>query len=165
VSVDEDHNSIPLAYDSYSRSSAVHMAPGFHQSVSTQTPALPSLLPPIHPSASQSPNDRHPGASVYIEQDQVTRAVSTISDGEDTTTRIGFVLSNGRLMCNHEKCAGRSFARKAELKRHYTTLHAHSKPNFWCPFPACPRSEHRGDNAFHRKDKMTSHVRSMHSTM
>jgi hypothetical protein len=153
-----------LTTHSYSRSSGVHVAPRFHQSVSTQTPALSPLLPPIHPSASQSPNDCHPGDSVYIEQDQVTRAVSNKSDREDTATRIGFVLSNGRLVCNHEKCAGRSFARKAELKRHYLTLHAHSKPNFWCPFPACPRSEHRGDKAFHRKDKLTAHIRSMHET-
>jgi hypothetical protein len=154
-----------LTTHSYSRPFAVHMAPGCHQSVSTQTPALSPLLLPIHPSASQSSNDRHPGASVYIDQDQATRAPSNTPNEEDTATRIGFVLSNGRLVCIHNKCAGRSFARKAELKRHYTTLHAHNKPNFWCPVVACLRSEHRGDNAFHRKDKLTAHIRSMHSTM
>jgi hypothetical protein len=82
---------------------------------------------------------------------------------DDGVARIGSVLSNGKFVCDAEGCEIQTFARQAELKRHHTTLHATNKPDFWCQVSTCRRSMTGGGKAFHRKDKLAAHVRSMHS--
>lgn len=96
------------------------------------------------------------------EQGQAFSAVTTMTETEDTVARIGSILSNGKSACDAEGCAGLTFNRQADLKRHYTTLHANNKPNFWCHVSHCRRSMSAGGKAFHRKDKLMAHIRRMH---
>ncbi|KAH8723292.1 hypothetical protein GQ44DRAFT_570872, partial [Phaeosphaeriaceae sp. PMI808] len=67
-----------------------------------------------------------------------------------------------KFMCDDERCAGRTFVRQADLRRHHTTLHATNKPNFWCHVALCRRNMSVGGEAFHRKDKLMAHIRSVH---
>lgn len=128
----------------------------------TQDVLLPSLN--IRPSTSHLLGYHFPGDTLYTEQEQgqASSTVVEMIDVEDAVARIGSVLNNGKFMCDDERCAGRTFARQAELKRHYKTLHAINKPNFWCHVSPCPRSMSAGGEAFHRKDKLMAHVRTMH---
>ena len=96
------------------------------------------------------------------DQSQTSSTVTHTSDTEDTVTKIGSVLNNGKFACDYEECVGRTFTRQAELRRHHTTLHAANKPRYWCWAPTCRRSMGRGGKAFPRKDKLMAHVRSMH---
>ncbi|KAH7083483.1 hypothetical protein BKA63DRAFT_561643 [Paraphoma chrysanthemicola] len=101
---------------------------------------------------------------IYIGQRSRKRpTVIEAIDNDDTVTRIGSVLSNRKFVCDEENCAGQTFARLAELRRHYTTHHAADKPNFWCHVPTCPRSVSGVGEAFRRRDKLAAHVKSMHS--
>lgn len=95
-------------------------------------------------------------------QGQAPGALVEGVDSEADVTRIGSVLNNGKFMCDYERCAGQTFSRQAELRRHHTTIHAFNKPNFWCPHTSCRRSMSGGGEAFHRKDKLTAHIQSMH---
>jgi hypothetical protein len=130
----------------------------------TMTPVV--SLPELHirPSTSRPLGNHVSGATALIqeEQAQTSSIVGEMVDMEDAVTRIGSVLDDGRFMCDDEKCAGLTFGRQAELRRHYTTLHAINKPEFWCHVSLCPRSKSVGGEAFHRKDKLMAHVRTMH---
>jgi hypothetical protein len=116
---------------------------------------VPSFLPQLHHTAviADTEQDKH--------QSHNTRAA--IADIEEDVTTIGSVLSNGKLLCAAKGCEGLTFGRQAELRRHHTTLHAAIKPNFWCQVSTCRRSENAGGRAFHRKDKLAAHMKSMHS--
>ncbi|KAF1843039.1 uncharacterized protein K460DRAFT_258993, partial [Cucurbitaria berberidis CBS 394.84] len=70
---------------------------------------------------------------------------------------IGTVLVNGKFECNQRQCSSKTFGRPAELRRHYATIHAVQKPEFWCHIVSCERSK-----PFSRKDKLTDHVRKAH---
>lgn len=113
----------------------------------------------------------HPyaGDTIYTaeqqEQSQASSAVNTCIETEDAVVRIGSILSNDKIVCNAERCGGRSFARLAELRRHYTTHHATNRPDLWCHVPTCRRSMLGGGEAFHRKDKLAAHIRNMHSSV
>lgn len=128
---------------------------------------LPFPAITVHPAASQLPRLRCPGTAAYAEeeQEQVQTARTAMPEVNDVVARIGSVLSNGKFVCDVEACGSQTFTRQAELRRHYTTLHAANKPNFWCQIPTCRRSMIRGGEAFHRKDKLMAHVRSMHPTV
>ena len=53
-----------------------------------------------------------------------------------------------------------SFARKADLKRHYDVIHNPDKPpEYECDEPGCRR---KGDAGFGRKDKLVEHLREVH---
>ncbi|KAH8745010.1 hypothetical protein F5883DRAFT_511192 [Diaporthe sp. PMI_573] len=97
------------------------------------------------------------------EQGQASSAVTAITETEDAVARIGSVLDNGKFACDVEGCRGKTFARLAEFRRHHTTHHASNKPNFWCQVSSCRRSMSGGGEAFHRKDNLDAHVRSIHS--
>jgi hypothetical protein len=75
---------------------------------------------------------------------------------------IGLILSNGKFKCRESRCHRRSYGRVAELRRHYDVAHAPTKPAFWCPVTACERSQGIGGRCFPRKDKLRSHLRSVH---
>lgn len=128
-----------------------------------QDMSLPNIN--IHPLTSHLVDHRNSGdtRSMGLKQDQASSTVILKTEAEDAVARIGSVLSNGRFVCDVEGCGAQTFARQAELRRHHTTLHATNKPNFWCHVPTCRRSISRGREAFHRKDKLVAHVRSMHS--
>lgn len=119
----------------------------------------------IHPIASFLTQLHHTPDEVHIEQDehQSHNTTTAKSDIEEDITTIGSVLSNGKLLCAAKGCEGLTFGRQAELRRHHTSLHAAIKPNFWCQISTCRRSENAGGRAFHRKDKLAAHVKSMHS--
>lgn len=119
----------------------------------------------IPPLKSHLSDHHYASNAVYTEQEQgqASSVRTVMTKVEDAVARIGSVLSNGKFVCDAEGCEGQTFARQAELRRHHTTLHATNKPNFWCSVPACRRSMSGGGNAFHRKDKLAAHVRSMHS--
>lgn len=106
----------------------------------------------------------YPGNAAYAEQEQERshNARTKMSEVDDVVARIGSVLSNGKFVCDAEGCESQTFARQAELRRHHTTLHAANKPDFWCQVPTCRRSMTGGGEAFHRKDKLAAHVRSVH---
>jgi hypothetical protein len=74
------------------------------------------------PPTSQLSGYRFLDDMVYTEQEQgeASRAIVKMIDLDDAVTRIGSVLNNGKFMCDDERCAGRTFARQAELKRHHT---------------------------------------------
>jgi hypothetical protein len=44
---------------------------------------------------------------------------------------IGSFHLNGKFKCARPGCARKFFARQAELKRHYDTIHAMHKPAYW----------------------------------
>jgi hypothetical protein len=126
--------------------------------------SLPDIS--VHPLASHC----YSGESAYTarqdqgqEQGQASSTVDAKTETEDAVAGIGAVLSNGRFMCDAEGCGGQTFARHAELRRHYTTIHASNKPNFWCHVRRCRRSISGGGKAFHRKDKLMAHIKSRHS--
>ncbi|KAH7110528.1 hypothetical protein B0J11DRAFT_586114 [Dendryphion nanum] len=111
---------------------------------------------------------RVPGDTTETEREtsgSVSRQIASMNSGDNGVARIGSVLDNGQFVCDDEVCAGRTFARQADLRRHHTTLHATDKPNFWCHVSLCRRSMGGGGEAFHRKDKLMAHVRSMHPDM
>lgn len=118
-----------------------------------------------HPVASFLPQLHYIADEVDAEQDtrQYHNTTTAISDIEEDITTIGSVLSNGKLLCAVKGCEGLTFGRQAELRRHHTTLHAAIKPNFWCQVSNCRRSKNAGGRAFHGKDKLAAHVKSMHS--
>ena len=123
--------------------------------------------PDLHPFRQPSPSDvvcteqQGRGSRTAVD---TTDAIDATDDNDDgTVTFIGSVLSNGKYACNNESCSGQTFGRPWELRRHHTTLHAADKPSFWCHDPACHRSAGGGGEAFHREDKLTAHVKSMHS--
>ena len=133
------------------------------------TSDTPFLDPEIHYSTEQPleydyPGDQTPTAQLESSPPSAENLTQN-SDSDDTVEEIGSVLSNGKFICNYEDCAALTFSRLAELRRHYTTLHSLNKPNFWCGVLSCPRSMHGGGGAFHRKDKMMAHVRSVHPGM
>lgn len=123
--------------------------------------------PNMRPLTSHPLRYRSPGNTVYAEhaRGQASSTVVDTIDVGDAVTRIGSVLSNGKFMCEDKKCAGCTFGRQAELQRHYNTIHAINKPNFWCCVSTCPRSMSAGGEAFHRKDKLIAHVRAKHPDM
>lgn len=93
----------------------------------------------------------------------IAKQPTSTSETRDAATKIGSILSNGIFVCDNKNCAGLTFARQAELRRHFTTLHATNKPEFWCQVPFCQRSMKTGGQPFRRKDKLKPHIRSMHS--
>ncbi|KAF2128018.1 hypothetical protein P153DRAFT_261112, partial [Dothidotthia symphoricarpi CBS 119687] len=85
---------------------------------------------------------------------------------------IGVILSNGNACddiyeCSISACAGRTFGRLAELKRHHQSKHeglAGHKARFWCPVDGCEsRSMADDGKAFPRKDKMMDHLAKVHA--
>ncbi|KAH7068605.1 hypothetical protein FB567DRAFT_246747 [Paraphoma chrysanthemicola] len=124
----------------------------------------PSCNFETHASDFRSLQDPSADDVIYLGQrSRKRRAVAEAIDTDDAAMRIGSVLSNRKFACDDEDCAGQTFARLAELRRHHFTHHAVDKPNFWCHVPTCPRSVSRGGEAFHRRDKLVAHVKSMHS--
>jgi hypothetical protein len=123
---------------------------------------LPGMA--VHPDTSHLPSLHYPGNAAFTEQgqEQVHNARTAMHEVYDVVVRIGSVLSNGKFVCEAKGCESQTFARQAELRRHHTTLHAANKPDFWCQVPTCRRSMIGGGKAFHRKDKLAAHVRSMH---
>ena len=131
--------------------------PNMSQDNALRTPnAPPSALPFFEYGSADRPID------MTQEQSQPPSTVVETTDTEDTVTNIGSVLNNGKFICDHMDCVGRTFTRQAELRRHHTTLHAANKPEFWCRVSTCRRSMGKGGKAFPRKDKLMAHVRSMH---
>jgi hypothetical protein len=110
-----------------------------HQSRATATATVPDL---IDLTAETSDDDENIDADVEVE--------------------IGSVLKNGRLKCRERACGDQSFARQAELRRHFNSKHAPKKRRYWCLVSSCVRSRGTDHRPFHRKDKLMAHVRSMH---
>lgn len=78
---------------------------------------------------------------------------------------IGMVLRHGKFKCNRRECTLTTFSRTAELRRHYTTVHARQKPEFWCRELFCARSAASNGRPFPRKDKLRDHVQKMHRSV
>lgn len=106
-----------------------------------------------------------PSDVAYMErqQSQASESALKVIGNENIVGRIGSVLSDGKLVCDLNICAGTTFARLADLKRHHITLHAVNKPSFWCHVLGCRRSVGGSGGAFRRKDKLNAHVRKEHS--
>jgi hypothetical protein len=119
----------------------------------------------IDPVASFLPQLHHTADAVDAEHDQhqFHNTTTAMAEIEEDVTTIGSVLSNGKLLCAAKGCEGLTFGHQAELRRHHTILHAAIKPNFWCQVSTCGHSENAGGRAFHRKDKLATHVKSIHS--
>jgi hypothetical protein len=111
---------------------------------------------------------RVPDNTMHKEQEAVPGSASeqfaNTINVDEAATRIGSVLNNGKFMCDDKGCADLTFGRQAELRRHYATFHAINKPNFWCQVSFCQRSK-KGGVPFHRKDKLISHIRSVHGNV
>lgn len=154
-----------------SQFSSTYSTPALSQPDSTSTPDMSPPDISIYPFTSHLVNHRYSGGMTFAaeqlqgqEQGQASSTVGAMTETE-AIARIGSVLGNGKFVCDAEGCGGQTFARQAELRRHFITLHATNKPNFWCHVLTCPRSMSRGGKAFHRKDKLMAHVRSMHSAV
>jgi hypothetical protein len=94
--------------------------------------------------------------------DQEPLAADLAPQDDDSDAAIGTALKNGKFKCILERCARKTFKRQAELRRHYKTIHAAQKPEFWCNVLSCDRSVAAGGRPFHRKDKLQDHVQRMH---
>jgi dienelactone hydrolase len=87
---------------------------------------------------------------------------------DDPNQAIGTALKNGKYKCNMVACAEKSFKRPAELRRHYNTIHAAQKPEFWCEVVSCERSlagpagVAAGGQPFHRKYRLQAHMQKVH---
>jgi hypothetical protein len=80
---------------------------------------------------------------------------------------IGYVLSNGtarhdKFKCYKLSCAGVTFKRIQELKRHNNAHCDRGAVRFSCPVDGCGRSMKSGSRAFPRKDKMIDHLERVH---
>ncbi|PVI02947.1 hypothetical protein DM02DRAFT_626332 [Periconia macrospinosa] len=145
----------PLAEQTFSASS----------NTSTPTPGAPQV-PEYHTintnntSRSISQNLTSPAASLQT----ITTSSPPTLNAVAPATPIGLVLLNGTYICTDAACEGRrTYGRYTELKRHHASRHATDKPTFWCEADdSCPRSEAKGNRPFHRKDKLVSHVRTVH---
>jgi hypothetical protein len=150
-----------------SKSSSTHLVSGLSRDIPAIVNDQHLDLNTSHPT-SWHLDPRVPGDITETKREPFSSAsrqnVGTNS-GDNGVARIGYVLDNGHFVCDDQVCVGRTFARQADLRRHYTTLHAANKPNFWCHVSACRRSIGGGREAFHRKDKLKAHVRSMHRDM
>ncbi|KAF2125840.1 hypothetical protein P153DRAFT_94865 [Dothidotthia symphoricarpi CBS 119687] len=90
------------------------------------------------------------------------------SPEESAFVKIATVYSPGSsstavFSCQSPGCAGRTFSRWPDFKRHYDGAHALEKTIYWCHVSECERSEADGKSPFPRKDKMKDHVRKVHS--
>jgi hypothetical protein len=107
-------------------------------------------------------NEGHP----FEEVSQLTDThleTSTDIDVKDAPEQvIGSLHLDGRFKCPRPVCARKTFARQAELRRHYNTSHASQKPAYWCQAITCPRARANGGYAFTRKDKLMDHERKVH---
>jgi hypothetical protein len=81
---------------------------------------------------------------------------------DESDTVIGTALKNGRFKCAAQGCGSKSFNRLPELRRHYNTVHAAKKPEFWCDVQCCTRSAAAGSRPFHRRYRLMDHMRTMH---
>ena len=86
-------------------------------------------------------------------------SVSTRHIAVDMAATVGAIRPRRGIECQHPDCTS-TFGRAAERNRHYRTLHALRKPEFWCSDPTCERS--RGGRAFTRSDKLREHERKRH---
>lgn len=130
--------------------------------------------PPLDqtPSTSQSsPASRNPlplecndDSSVFFADTQLLDQTPSASQSSPTSripaTPIGLILSDDRYSCHSNICAGLTFSRIADLKRHHNTVHSTSPTRFWCAWKGCSRSD--GGKPFPRKDKRDEHVRKKH---
>jgi hypothetical protein len=79
--------------------------------------------------------------------------------------RIGFIHytnENGRQYsyeCGEPACSS-TFGRPQELTRHWHDLHDLHPPTYPCEVLGCSRGEH--GRPFHRRDKLSDHVRAVH---
>jgi hypothetical protein len=151
----------------YSQSSPLQVARETIQNDPTMTQDVPLLDFDIRRSISQLRENHLPCDMAYTELGEASRTIfehcSKVTNPDGAVTRIGSLLNNGKFICEDEKCAGLTFARQAELRRHHTTIHDPNRPNFWCPVSSCRYSMSAGGQAFHRKDKLMAHVRTMHA--
>jgi hypothetical protein len=98
--------------------------------------------------------------------DSFTADDSTPDD--DSNQAIGTALKNGRYKCIMQACANISFKRPTELRRHYNTIHAVQKPEFWCEVEFCERSlagaagVAAGGQPFHRRYRLQAHMQKVH---
>jgi hypothetical protein len=113
----------------------------------------PQVLDSSYP-AQQSTSTSDPTPAEQSSQD------SDSDSGSDQN--IGSVLKNGRYECSNTLCANKSFKRPAELKRHYNTIHAAQKPEFWCKASFCNRNAAAGGKPFYRKYRLQAHMRTIH---
>ena len=90
----------------------------------------------------------------------VIRPDNTYRASRTPATPIGLILSDDRYSCHSNICAGLTFSRIADLKRHHNTVHSTSPTRFWCAWKGCSRSD--GGKPFPRKDKRDEHVRKKH---
>jgi hypothetical protein len=112
-------------------------------------------------------SDHQFGATATATAPELIDLTAETSDDEEDTdvdveVEIGSVLKNGRFKCRERACGHRSFARQAELRRHFNSKHATKKRRYWCAVSSCVRSRGADHRPFHRKDKLMAHVRSMH---
>ncbi|KAF2626719.1 hypothetical protein BU25DRAFT_311583, partial [Macroventuria anomochaeta] len=68
-----------------------------------------------------------------------------------------------KFTCNMPECAGLTFGRSAELRRHNTSFHPRRDNAIWCPVLDCNRSLMYGNRPFlAREDKLKEHIKKMH---
>jgi hypothetical protein len=82
-------------------------------------------------------------------------------------TMIGTMYSEGELEefvfeCGAPGCAGKTFGRWYDFKRHFNGAHATVRAVYWCPAHGCARGEAVGERPFPRKNKVNDHVEAMH---
>jgi hypothetical protein len=126
----------------------------------------PNDLPTTGPPEPQTPNQAsHNDLAQEIQHDPtIPDPLNTYitAEDDDSDAAMGTALKNGLFKCILKQCADITFKRPAELKRHYNTIHAAQKPEFWCNVPSCDRSVAAGGRPFHRKDKLQDHVQRKH---
>jgi hypothetical protein len=143
---------VPWDPELFKRSTDVH-----HQARISSTPAqYPAVSSESYSQVVDIQRTRHTTLS-----DQASTEESSIDSDSDQD--IGAVLKNGKYRCNVLACAEKIYKRPAELRRHYNTIHAAQKPEFWCQVMFCNRSAAAGGKTFHRKYRLQDHMRKMHA--
>jgi hypothetical protein len=129
------------------------------------TTAIGFLADPAGPSSKVLKN----GKLIEETQQNTLRLAPTSTDESlqdcDSTSdeEIGAVLKNRKYKCNAAACADKIYGRPAELRRHYDTIHAIQKPEFWCEVMFCTRKEAAGNKPFSRKYRLEDHMRKVHN--
>ncbi|KAF2269109.1 hypothetical protein CC78DRAFT_303492 [Lojkania enalia] len=84
------------------------------------------------------------------------------SRGPKREAVIGHVLYNKKFKCARDSCSDITFARQADLRRHFDHTHAPNRKLHYCYYEGCQRAQGGRNTGFKRKDKRDEHMRSVH---
>ncbi|KAF2134445.1 hypothetical protein P153DRAFT_380262 [Dothidotthia symphoricarpi CBS 119687] len=142
----------------------------FGHQIAHQKQLLASPTPDIDTVATQSAPPLSPIHKPSPSSQQLPRYQEKSSPPSDAAPDpiIGHVLASKKFSCSSPECAGSTFNRQADFRRHYNEKHVSLKIEHFCPFAGCQRSakpsggKSKRRSFGGRKDKMKEHIRNQH---